>query len=403
MINKKSFIIISIFMFCATSTAFSNNIGRFVYGILTETYNGAAIDNAAAGADYAHNWGSPGPSSDRIEGTSSTSVGSQYWFGVCFDTAQKMSDYTNGRMYFSANVPSTVVTSNSGNVIKVSDGVDKSLRFDSANIKRIDNGSVVLSTGIVNDGAWHTYYIDLSSFSGLNFSNITYPFIVGNTTNNNTLLIDNVYWVKSSTNARNFDVKIKRVSDNVEISSTSSITWNASSFRQGWEVAEQYLELDLDYETTNNWSIQILLDNDGVASRNGLYATDTAGNEYILQMAWRVSRDTLPNSSGDTLQIMQDSHYKLYDSGKVTPDSDGVAWWYPWVYFYEKTDSAINKDNAVVWNIKGCHTFVYDNDSWDSLANFYERFPKIYLAANCQNAWGKLSYQTNIEITLNLE
>ncbi len=405
MINKKSFIIISIFMLFTASNVFASNIGRAVYGVLTETYNGVAINNSSAGADYANNWGSPQASSDRIEGASSTSVGSQWWFGVTFNTAQNMSAYSGGRMYFSAKVPTAVIPSNSSNVIKVSDGNDKSLRFDSTNIKRIDNGNTILGTGIVNDNDWHTYYIDLSSFSGLNFSNITYLFIVGTTANNNTLLIDNVYWTKSSSSQRSFDVKIKKVSDNSELSSTSPITWNDSSFRQSWEVAEQYLELDLDYETTNNWNIQILLDNEGVASRNGLYATDTStGNEYVLQMAWRVSRDTLPNSSGDTLQIKQDSNYKLYDSGKIYTDP---AWWYPWVYFYEKTDpdlqNTLIKNNTVVWDIKGCHTFVYDNEAWDSLANFYERKPKIYLAANCQDAWGGLSYTANIEITLNLE
>ena len=406
MVNKKSFIIISTFIFFACSNVFAVNIGRAVYGVLTETYQGASIDNPSAGADYARNWGSPGASSDRIEGANSTSVGSQWWFGVTFNTAQNMSAYSGGRMYFSAKVPTNVDPSNASNVIKVSDGNDKSLRFDSSNIKRIDNGSTVLGTGMVNDNAWHTYYIELSSFSGLNYSNITYLFIVGSTSNNSTLLIDNVYWTKPSSSARSFDVKIKTVQGDNELSASSPITWSESSFRKAWEVAEQYLELDLDYEATNNWSIQVLLDGNGKSSRNGLYAV-IDGEDLVLPMAWRVSANTLPNSSGDTLQIAEVYHAaadatRLYDYGK---HGSTDPWWYPWIYATEKTKplAAGEINFTKVWDIRGIHTYAYDNEAWDTLANFYEKKPKIYFCADCRKALGGVSYTTEVEIILNLE
>jgi len=412
MVNNKSFVIISIFIFLVSTNVFASNIGRAVYGVLTETYQGAAVENSSAGDDYAHNWGSPSPSSDKIEGANSTSVGAQWWFGVCFHSPQNMSEYRGGRLYFSAKVPTNVITSNDGNVFKVSclePGKAEQtivIRFDNTNIKRIDNDGSYLGDGISNDNLWHTYYIDLSYFDALNFSYINYLFIVGNTTNNNTLLIDNVYWTKPSTSARSFDVKIKTVIGDTVLPSSSSITWSESSFRKAWEVAEQYLELDLDYEATNNWSIQVLLDGDGKSSRNGLYAV-VGGEDLVLPMAWRISANTLPNSSGDTLQIAEVYHAaanatRLYDYGK---HGSTDPWWYPWIYAIEKTkplaEGEINFTK--VWDIRGIHTYAYDHEAWDTLANFYEKKPKIYFCADCRKALGGVSYTTEVEIILNLE
>ena len=44
MVNNKSFVIISIFIFLVSTNVFASNIGRAVYGVLTETYQGAAVD-----------------------------------------------------------------------------------------------------------------------------------------------------------------------------------------------------------------------------------------------------------------------------------------------------------------------------------------------------------------------
>ncbi len=383
----------------ATSFVFAGNIGRAVYGVLTETYNGASIDNPSAGDDYAHNWGSPDSSSDRIEGAISTSVGSQWWFGVCFDSPQDMSAYTGGRLYFSAKVPTTIDINNAGNVFKVSDGVDEIVQFNSTNIKRIDNGSTVLGTTISNDNKWHTYYIDLSSFGGedLDLTNITYPFIVGNTTNNKTLLIDNVYWTKASSATRSFNVTVKNISDN-QVAANEIITWNQSCFRQSWTAAEQYIELDLDQESSN-WFVRVYLDN-GKATRNGLYCVDSDDSEIVLPMAWRVSPNLLPNSTGDTLQIAEVYHaaadvVRLYDYGK---HGSTDPWWYPWIYAIDKT-KPLGDDEikfTKVWDMQGIHTYAYDNEAWDSLANFYDRKPKIYFAADCSNALASLTYTANI-------
>lgn len=388
MLNIKKITTLIFVMMLASSSVFAVNIGRNVYGVLTETYSGVSIDNSSAGADYAKVYGSAGEKTDRVEGTKSNSVGAQYWFGVTFYSAQNMSAYSGGRLYFSAKVPTSVDVNDTGNVFKVSDGEDKVVYFNSTSIVNVADNS----KGIKADNTWHTYYIPLSAFTGLNFSNITYLFIVGSPINNNTLLIDNVYWTKSSSGG-SFSATIKNVSNN---NTASSVTWAASSFRNGWQAAQQYIELDFDRISTN-WSVIVLADN-GNKTRNGLYCVDGNGTERVLQMAWRVSGDTLPNSSGDTLQIAESGapRYGLYDSGKNPED----PWWYPWIYIKEKRETDIDSAYVTVWNLSGIHTYAGTNDAWDSLANFYERKPKLYFAANCADAVGGLSYTGKIAICL---
>ncbi len=402
--KKKNLIIICVvFMTLFTGTKiFASNIGRTVYGILTETYNGTST-NASAGNDKVWIYGNVLNDTDKKEGTFSNSIGIGAWLGVYFNlngewsmNPQDMSDYIGGRLYFSAKVPTSVDTEDTNNAFKISDGVDKIVRFNSTNIKRIDNGSTILGTAISNDDQWHTYYIELSSFTNLDFTNISYPFIVGcSASNGAAVLIDNVYWTKAPSVERSFNVTVKNISNNQTV---SSVTWNQSCFRQGWIAADQYVELDLDWEGTNDWYVQILLDN-GKATRNGLYYVADNNSEFILQMAWRVSRDLLPNGSGDTLQITKSGapNYSLYDSGKHNSD----PWWYPWIYFKEKKET-FELEYTTVWNIKGCHTYAGANAGWDSLNDFYDKKPKIYFAADCENSWNFI-YAANIVIILNYE
>ena len=391
---KSFFIIVIVTLLFATEVIFAGNIGRVVYGVLTETYNGASIDNPSAGADYVHNWGTPNASSDRIEGSLSTSVGSDWWFGVCFDSPQDMSAYDGGRLYFSAKVPTTIDINNVGNVFKVKDSTERMVYFNSDDIKRIDTGSEILGTKISNDNQWHTYYIDLSSFTSLDLTNISYLFIVGNTTNNNTLLIDNVYWTKTSSVTRAFNVTVKNRSDN-QVPADDKITWTQSAYRQSWIVAEQYIELDLDQESSN-WFVRVYLDN-GKASRKGLYCVDSDGSEIVLPMAWRISKELMPNTDA-TFQISKDSKGLLYDSGITTPDAQGVAWAYPWAYFYDISDTSLIFNDTIIWDLRGCHCFLYtgENWAWQSLANYYDRKPKIYFAADCSNAIGGLTYNATV-------
>lgn len=385
-------------MFLCSANIFAANIGRAVYGVLTETYNGVDYSTTTVSADSVDMHGSGYDNTDKVEGSVSTSVGYQYWFGICFRSPQDMSCHNLGRLYFSAKVPTTVNINDTGNVFKVSDGTDRIIYFNSTNIKRIDNGSTILDTGIKNDNLWHTYYIPLSAFTGLQLANITYLFIVGSSVNDNTLLIDHVYWTRMAGGTgpeRTFDVKVKNISDNAVV---STITWNQSCYRQSWKAADQYIELDLDYESTN-WYVRVYLDNEK-ASRNGLYCIDSDGSEIIFPMAWRIRPDLLPNSSGDTLIIARHNQgsYGLYDYGKHPDGTD----WYTWCPMREKL-GGLNFEDVKVWNLSGIHTVVWDHDSYDTLRNYYERKPKIYFAADFSNAIGGLTYTANVVVELVFE
>ena len=373
----------------ATAFVFAGNIGRAVYGVLTETYNGTSIDNPSAGADYVHMYGSGYDNADRVEGAVSTSVGWEGWFGIYFDTAQDMSAYTGGRIYFSAKVPTTVNINDTNNVFKVSDGVDEIKYFNSADIKRIDSNL----TGINNDNSWHTYYIELSSFgNNLDLTNITYLFIADPISTDNTLLIDNVYWTKAPNATRAFNVTVKNRSDN-QATADEKITWTQAAYRQSWTAAQQYIELDLDRESYNesyNWHVRIYLNN-GKASRTGLYCVDD-GEDIVLPMAWRIRPDLLPNGT-DTLEIARytSGACGLYDVGREPNGTD----WYTWCPMRE-ANGGLNFDDIKVWDLRGIHTVVWTHDSWDTLKNYYERKPKIYFAADCSNAIGGLEYEANV-------
>ncbi|WP_372518671.1 hypothetical protein [Candidatus Ruminimicrobiellum ovillum] len=386
----------------ATSFTFAGNIGRAVYGVLTETYNGAST-SASAGNDRIYIAGSPRTNrTDKKEGEYSHSINA-YWIGAWFTSdgewgsnPQDMSAYAGGRVYFSAKVPTTIDLENTGNVFKVADGNDKVVYFNSTNIKRIDSNL----TGINNDNNWHTYYIELSSFvdpltnDGLNLSNITYLFVLGSTSNDNSLLIDNVYWTKAPNATRAFNVTVKNISDN-QVATNDKITWTQAAYRQSWTAAQQYIELDLDKESSN-WYVRMYLNN-GKTSRKGLYCVDSDGSEIVLPMAWRISRDLLPNSDA-TFQIKEDSWGWLYDSGKTTPDANGVAWAWPWAKFFDITDTGLDLPNTIAWSLQGCHLFLYTGETWayQSFADYYERKPKIYFAADCSNAIGGLEYEANV-------
>ena len=408
MIKRNYFIIILLFIFSLLFVAeciFAENIGRTVYGVITETYNGASVDTTSAGVDNVRIDGSGYNNTNRIEGAYSKSVGWLNWFGIAFYTPQNMSAYNGGRIYFSAKVPDYIDINDERNLFKVADGSDKVVYFNSDNIKRIDNGpsTEILGMKINNDNQWHTYYIDLYSFINpstsehLNFdNNITYLFIVGLRpqieSEYDTVLIDNVYWTKAETASRDFNVTIKNVSDNkdkIGDVALSSITWSQSCFRSSWTVADQYIELDLDQESSN-WYVCTYLDN-GNASRNGLWCIDD-GKEIVLRMAWRISPNLIPNDNA-TFQISKDSRGLLYDSGKISQDP---AWSYAWAYFYDISDTSLILNDTTVWKLRGCHTFVYDNEEWKALTDFYERKPKIYFAADCSNALAGLTYTANI-------
>lgn len=186
--------------------------------------------------------------------------------------------------------------------------------------------------------------------------------------------IDYIRWVKYD-DAASFNVTVKKVSDNQPVvNQTDPISFSEDSFAMGWTVADQYLELDIDGELpSNNWTVRFCSSN----TIEGLYNENDSND--VLGMAWKVSCSTLPyvytdysNPSNpkqniNTLQIGEKKNTEgdllgLYDQGKVDFLQDpGVEWLYPWFFVKAKGDTS---EKSVVWkNVKnsptnsGCHTF----------------------------------------------
>ena len=270
------------------------------------------------------------------------------------------------------------------------------------------------SLGFNANGQWQelTFNLDTSTGSDLTAANLektTALFIVsqnsGTVTSGNIVDVDYVRWIKSGEGS--FNVTVKNVSGNSTVN-TSTMTWASSNFQSGWKVADQYLEIDYDKDSsTNDWNVRLYVDN-GSKDRNGLYATKN-GEDYIMTMCWRASEKTLPYSDSNgnhTLQIAEgynsSEDYKyLYDSGSAS-SSDPV-----WLYMQDLTHltTAQKKDYSTVMGYKtgGYHirSGVYGGGPGN---NGYESGSKValYLGANCDVAGG-LKYEGNIVVELEYE
>ena len=411
--NIKSLLIISIISIItliSVTSLFASNIGRHVYGIITETYKGVYIDTPSAGEDFVKLYGTPNDNYDCIEGRKSVSVGHQGWFGAVFAsgtspvvvTPRDMSAYAGGRLYFSAKVPSTVDMNTSKIETKHKGSGNKTIFFNSTNIKRVDNGSNILGTGITADNSWHTYYIELSSFTGLDLSKIEYLFIVGTTTTNNTVLIDNVRWVKPGQGS--FSIDLKNIGDD---SASTTITWDQSVFRQGWKAANQYVQFDIDDELPTaylkTWKIKIYTVG-GTATNNGLRpyrngVLDTGSPN--LPLCWRmidVPLVTAPSATEHTTIIdgYYDSSYglHLYDAGKA----GGIPYWWCWLLVKDQTDD-FTDDYSTIWDWRGWHAAENGVDDSGN-APFYngaKDSPRLYFGADFTNA-SDFTYKANIRI-----
>jgi hypothetical protein len=218
--------------------------------------------------------------------------------------------------------------------------------------------------------------------------------------------VDYIRWIKPNSTG-SFNVTVKKVSDNSTVS-TNNITWASSNFQTGWKVAEQYLEIDYDKDSsTNDWNVKLYVNN-GSKDRNGLYATK-AGTEYVMTMCWRASAEALPYSDyngNHTLQIAEGynstgKYYYLYDSGSSSTEYS------PWLYMQDLTALTTDKDKdySTIMGYKTGGYHAYSGTYGASSGNGYYAGSKVclYLGANCKNAVGGLKYQGNILVVLEYE
>lgn len=389
----------------ATEFTFAGNVGRAVYGIFTENYNGVhfdapASDEDSVGMDKMRNMECYSKSNTK---TDVALEGTNWWQFKVYDTwegwaaiaiqatntgsTKDMSEYYGGKIKFLART------------------TDSDMGYFKVGIKLKDSNGTQYEiakamnefSGFVADGKWHEYTFDLSTDTNVNLTQTNlertmylFLFLGGDLTKtlNKTIDIDYIRWFKSGEGS--FNVTVKNRSDN-QVATDEIITWSQSAYRQSWTAAEQYIELDLDQESSN-WYVKVYLDNDK-ATRKGLYCIDSDESEIVLPMAWRVRPDLLPNDDGDTLLIGRTNYgsYGLYDIGKNPGGTD----WYTWSFMREKK-AGIDDEDTNVWNLIGLHTVVWDHSSWDPLTNYTDRKPKIYFAADCSNAIGGLTYTANV-------
>ncbi len=247
----------------------------------------------------------------------------------------------------------------------------------------------------VADGQWHELSIPVPSVN-LGLVKALFLFQPMTLTEGDYIDIDNIRWVKNNAGAT-FSVIRKKVSDNTVVSDqTAPISFSEDSYGQGWTVADQYLELDIDGEMlNNNWTVRVFTNNDIAGLYNVNDTTD------VLPTAWKASCTTLPYSYTDdkganinTLQIGENKNQAgdllgLYDAGKVALIGEDVKWLYPWFFVTTQNDTSAA---SLVFCNQGCHTFEnttssgVTNQYYDPFTNFYDRSPKLFFACNTKLA-----------------
>lgn len=424
---KKS-LILSLFLCLIVSSVYASNIDRTVYGIFTETYNGAHIGNFNyADAMNLDKWSNDGSVSSVtsedgvLEGNIFTRFSidkSSGWEVFAYRPVssggstdpRNMSGFYGGSLKFLVRITSAnsaFLTAKVGVQLSSSKHLTKTLS----------------DLGAKADGTWHEITIPLSSSFGISSASDLSAVIGLFTFQPMTLSvgkymdIDNIRWVRSA--AGSFSADLKNISNN---SSATNITWNASVFRSGWKVANQYINFDLDLDVLLNWSIRIYTNN-GSSDKAGLVATKN-GKTYFVPMCWRVDKKVIPYDDGydaqghqlkATFNIAEQIYqvgdkYKgrLYDNGVANPNPE----YNPWFYFVDSVDKdkvvpAENIDNVdytTVWSQKGFHAApgAYWGMS-DISANGGTIAPKLYFGAGFDNAAGGLRYEGNIVVALEYE
>ncbi len=392
-----SVMVLFITAFLFIPCVFASNIGRNVYGVFSETYNGAkygvqATDDDAVGLNVlnANLTLTEETDSPRIEGskylriTTVTTKASGINFS-CTNTSgyKNMSSYHEGYLKFYARASAGV------NMSKYSVG----LKTGAAEV-------VIPFTAIsfTADGTWKEVSIRLStstnaSFTSANMANITQLFLIkysNGHTKNITIDIDNVVWVKNT--AGSFTPSLKRISNDVSV---TTITWNNNSLisnNAGWTASDQYIELDLDMYVTNKvWNVRIFTEN-GAINRNGLMSPSL---NHKIPLCWRASDYKLPYSVGGdtrTLTIGETTGAKLYDAGAVPNPNDANYWCWFWMMDLAEGHT---QDYNIIWDNRGFQS-AENTGSFYGMNQTLGIYPRIYLGAKFLNVVGGQNYNATI-------
>lgn len=430
--NLKKFIsLLFVLLLGAGSVAFAANNTRNVYSVYSDNFSGA--HGYGYGQSVASDY-------DAVE--------NQHWqYMNCDEITNDEANAPEGKTYIRCGVATNVsgwagrgyAATNSGGVKDMRAYKNGSVKFlartSSSNMADFVVGIKVNDreyskkmgdfANFSSNGDWVEYTLPLTeggviTDSNLQNTNILFMFLGGNIarTAGKTIDFDNIRWVKNNAGAT-FSIVRKNTSDNSEVSDQSApISFSEDYYGQGWVVADQYLEMDIDGELTgNNWVVRVCTNND-IA---GLYnISDTSD---VLPTAWKVSCSTLPyvytdyDSQGNpfqnknTLEIGENKSqsgefYGLYDAGKVAYlHDDGVKWLYPWFFVKASGDTSAK---SIILNDKGCHTFENTDAGgivhqyYDGFTYFHERKPKLFFACDTKKAIAA-KYTASFTISLSYE
>lgn len=433
--NFKKFIsLLFVLLFATASVVVAANNTRNVYSVYSDNFNGThygAVNSDEDAVEF-QLWANQSMFGETktdtpVEGKSYSKLTngtphpeSQIWKygggGFASTNSRKyidMSGYYGGELKFYAR-------SNSSNIVNLRVGIKAGS----------DEIMVSLSSlGFSANGQWQEISLPLTSatdsrITSTKLATTGYLFFFNlpeaNYVEGEYIELDNIRWVKSS--GAEFSVVRKKVSDNSEVSDqTTPISFSEDTFGQGWVVADQYLELDIDGDlSSNNWNVRFYTNNE----IEGLYNIHDSSD--VLPTAWKISCSTLPytNYDGSTitdynsLEIGEnwapdgETLYGLYDAGKVRVLGEGAKTWYPWFFVKAKDDSS---QASVIWqNVSGnplqsgCHTFENTDAGgvttqyYDALTDFYERKPKLFFACSTKNAKAS-KYTASFIINLSYE
>ncbi|MBN1823724.1 MAG: hypothetical protein JW803_05330 [Endomicrobiales bacterium] len=424
------------FMVCGVSSA--GNVGKPIYGIYTDTYEGMKIGEpnlSDADRAYLGTWGGPtttynwrfasvySDTTTYTEGGQSlmvrTSSGAMGGFYVMFGTAPvtdvrvvNCTYYTEGTLQFDIKLQTYTIKTSQVYVTTttVADVVLKIEWFKTLSASLQGAATTSLTTYLTNyttgwrhvsiplndivdwDGGLITpYYYSSGALSptdtGLAVASIPFGLFAPAT---KQFWIDNVFYTSVAPSTYTFT--IKRISDNIVM---SSITWsNVIPGATKWKAADQYIEIDFNYYHSG-WGINVYTDNKGTGADPGYtWTNDPAGlvntstTTKVLPMCWRVV-----DVSTDTLSIQQGAT-ELPNQLWVTEFGDQ----YPcflWIMDRNTSGFSDTMDYITVWEEK--RGIQHAESTWGAAKS--KNY--IYFGANFENAVAPATYRTN-KLTLEL-
>jgi len=278
-------------------------------------------------------------------------------WGVYYSTGQNFSAYVGGELRF-------WVYSSTGRLkVEIKDNVNRTIY----NYPPVDQ--------------WSLRRIPLSSFGSVDLSSITYPFMI-TAEAPATFYVDLVRWVTQDVTSPFFQIKIKDIETHIE---KSSITFSDTNLPKGWVLAEQYIEIECDPDSTS-WGIQIYTDNKSeqaepkyTGSLDPCGLVDTTTGVFVLPMAWTIEYTTRTRTALINT-----------DKGQPEPGSwvSGGGWMWKWMK--DKNSSGFQNG--------GNYVTCWDNSGllWNDWQRDSKKSPNyIYLSANFSNAVGGRKYKTN--------